>query len=79
MSKIQPIIWVKQGTKKSKTKMYLYDLFTTRKEAQTIAILYKKTEKSKYFIIEYEEGYWFPYKMYALYLNNIKTKYGILK
>lgn len=74
MSKIPPVIWLKQGTRKNKVKYYLYDIFTSRKEAIWIAQLHKKKDKSKYFIMETEEGFWFPYKTYALYLNNIKTK-----
>lgn len=74
---IKTIIWINQGTKKNKTKYYIYDIFTTRQEAVWIAQYHKKKNKSKYFIIEYEEGFWFPYKMYALYLNNIKTKESI--
>lgn len=75
---IKPVIWINQGTKKTKTKMYLYDIFTNKKEATIIAQYHKKKEKSKYFILEYEEGFWFPYKVYALYLNNIKTKSSLI-
>lgn len=74
---IKPIIWINEGTKKNKTKFYLYDIFTTRKEAIMIAQYHKRQDKSKYIIIEYEKGFWFPYKMHALYFNNIKTKFGL--
>lgn len=77
MGKIPPVIWLNQGTRKNKVKYYLYDLFTKRKEAVIIAQLHKKKDKSRYYILEIEQGFWFPCKMYALYLNNIQTKDGI--
>lgn len=73
---IKGTIWITQGRKRGgqKVKMHLYDIFSTKKEAILIAQYHKKSDKSRYFIIEYEHGFLLPYKMYALYLDNIKTK-----
>lgn len=74
MGRLPTIIRIGEGKRNTKTKYYLYDVLTTHKEAIMIAQLHKKMDKSKYKIIEYEEGFWFPFKMYALYFNNIKTR-----
>lgn len=67
-------IWIKNGTRKPRP-YYLYDKYSTKAEAVKMANYQKKKNKSRNFIIEYEEtgilGYLIPHTMFALYLDKM--------
>ena len=52
-------------------RYYYYDTYRLKDNAHKIAKYYRKKNKSKYFIIEYEHGWFSPEKRYQLYLNKV--------
>lgn len=53
-------------------KYYLYGIYQTRAKAYEMAKKMRKTNKTRYFILETEQGLWFPEKKYKLYLSKVQ-------
>lgn len=50
-------------------KYYLYDTYTTSKEAYNMALKLKQERGTRYFILHHEKGLWFPEQKWNLYLD----------
>lgn len=50
---------------------FLYDTYDSYAELIRDAKYYKKKNRSRYIVLKFEKGFWFPYKAYALYMDKI--------